>query len=183
MRDISLHILDIAENSISAGATLIKIAVYKDGAKDELAVSIEDNGRGMGSEMLGKVKSPFTTSRTARNVGLGIPLLTAGCENTGGSLKIASSPGKGTLLTAIYKYSHIDRPPMGDIAETIYTLTMMNPQIDFVFTAKNQETFSYDTREIKAALDGLPITHPDALKFIRGFLNEGIEQVLGGNEK
>lgn len=182
MRDISLHILDIAENSIRAGAGLISISVKADDHRDELKVIIEDNGCGMDSEMLGKVKSPFATSRTTRNVGLGIPLFTASCENAGGSLEIASTPGIGTSLTATYKYSHIDRPPMGDIAETIYSLTLLNPQIDFVFFADKNGTFMYDTREIKSALDGLPITHPDALKFLRLFLQEGIAQVLGGNE-
>lgn len=182
MRDISLHILDIAENSIRARAGLISIEVLIDEAKDELKVSIDDDGCGMDGEMLLKVKSPFATSRTTRSVGLGIPLFTASCENTGGRLEITSSPGCGTSLTATYKYSHIDRPPMGDMAETICTLTLLNPTIDFVFSAKRDETFLYDTREIKAALDGLPITHPDALKFLHGFLQEGIEQVLGGNE-
>lgn len=182
MRDISLHVLDIAENSIRAGASLITIDMKIRDAKDELTVSIEDNGCGMSEEMLANVKSPFVTSRTTRKVGLGIPLFTASCENTGGSLEITSFPGLGTKLTATYKYSHIDRPPMGDIAETIYTLTLLNPQIDFVFSAKKDEAFLYDTREIKATLDGVPVTEPSVSMFIREFLQEGIAQVFGGNE-
>lgn len=182
MRDISLHVLDIAENSIRAGASLITIAIEIDGQKDELTVCVEDNGCGMSEEMLARVKSPFATTRTTRKVGLGIPLFTAGCENTGGRLEITSSPGNGTKLTAIYKYSHIDRPPMGDIAETIYTLTLLNPQIDFVFSAKKDEAFLYDTREIKATLGEVPVTEPEVSMFIREFLHEGIAQVFGGNE-
>jgi anti-sigma regulatory factor (Ser/Thr protein kinase) len=182
MRDISLHILDIAENSIRAGASLVTISMELDKSKDTLTVGIEDNGCGMSEEMLARVKSPFATSRTTRNVGLGIPLFTAGVENTGGSLEIASSPGKGTKLTAVYKYSHIDRPPMGDIAETIYTLTLLNPQIDFVFSAKKDDAFLYDTREIKAALGGVSVSEPEVSKFIREFLQEGIAQVFGGKE-
>jgi anti-sigma regulatory factor (Ser/Thr protein kinase) len=182
MRDISLHVLDIAQNSIRARASLITISIEIDAGKDELTVNIEDNGCGMSKEMLSIVKSPFVTSRTTRKVGLGIPLFTAGCENTGGSLEITSSPGNGTKLTAIYKYSHIDRPPMGDIAETIYTLTLLNPQIDFVFSAKKDEAFLYDTREIKATLGGVPISEPEVSMFIREFLHEGIAQVFGGNE-
>lgn len=182
MRDISLHILDIVQNSIRAEASLISTSLSIDVNSDLLTVCIEDNGCGMSKDMLANVKSPFTTSRTTRSVGLGIPLFTVSCANTGGNLKIESSPGVGTKLTAIYKYSHIDRPPLGDIAETIYTLTLLNPQIDFVFSAKKHDTFLYDTREIKATLDGLSITEPQVLEFIRGFLQEGIAEVFGGKD-
>ncbi|MGI5849554.1 MAG: ATP-binding protein [Christensenellales bacterium] len=182
MRDISLHILDIAENSVRAKANLIQISVVIDSDIDMLTVIIEDNGCGMDQEMLKNVKSPFATSRTTRKVGLGIPLFKASCVNTGGDLDIISSPGMGTTLKAEYNYSHIDRPPLGDIAETIFTLTLLNPQIDFVFSAKKDESFIYDTRQIKAAIEGVPITQPDVLEFIRGFLQEGITQVFGGNE-
>ena len=170
MRDISLHILDIVENAVSAGADLINIDVEADTHKDVLSVSIEDNGCGMSPEMLARVRSPFTTTRTTRNVGLGIPLFAASCEKTGGHLDITSAQDVGTKIAAHYGYAHIDRPPLGDIAETLYTLTLLNPDIDFVFrAAKADEEFVYDTREIKATLDGLPITHPDVLVFIRGF--------------
>jgi len=116
MRDISLHILDIAENSIRAGASLIGISVIMSDSADTLTVEITDNGCGMSREMTERAVSPFTTSRTTRKVGLGIPLFAAGCESTGGSLTIESAPGEGTKLTAVYRNSHIDRPPLGDIA-------------------------------------------------------------------
>ncbi|MDD5017068.1 MAG: ATP-binding protein [Eubacteriales bacterium] len=177
-----MHILDIAENAVSAKADLINISVIVDEKRDELLVIIEDNGIGMSKDLLDKVKSPFTTSRTTREFGLGIPLFTASCENTGGSLDVISEPGLGTKLTARYQYSHIDRPPLGDIAETLYSLTLMNPGIDFVFSARKSESFLYDTRELKTTLDGLPITHPEVLSFIPGFLQEGITQVFGGND-
>lgn len=180
MRDISLHVLDIAENSIRAGASLIKIDIAIDAGRDELTVCIEDNGCGMSKDMLKRVKDPFVTSRTTRKVGLGIPLFTASCEKTGGRLEIVSSSGHGTTLTATYKCSHIDRPPMGDIAETIYALTLLNPQIDFVFSAKKDDAFLYDTREIKVTLDGVPVTQPEVSQFIREYLQEGIAQVFGG---
>lgn len=177
-----MHILDIVENSIRAKANLINISIIINESKDELVISIEDNGCGMNKEMLDNVKSPFTTTRTTRKVGLGIPLFATGCENTGGSLDISSCSGVGTKLTATYKYSHIDRPPLGDLAETIYVLTLMNPQIDFVFSSIKDESFLYDTREIKAKLDGLPITHPEVISFIHGYLQEGTKQVFGGND-
>lgn len=182
MRDISLHILDIAENSIRANATLIQMSVLLKETDDTLSVVIEDNGCGMSREMLERVKSPFTTSRTTRKVGLGIPLFAAGCENTGGSLAIESSPGIGTKLKAVYRNSHIDRPPLGDIAETICTLVLMNPELDFVFTARKDQTFEFDTREIKRTLNGLPITQPEVVKFISEYLKEGMKQVFGGEE-
>ena len=183
MRDISLHILDIAENSIRAGASLISISIRMDLCRDTLSVEIDDNGCGMSREMLERVKSPFTTSRTTRKVGLGIPLFAAGCENTGGNLDIWSQPGIGTKLTAVYRNSHIDRPPLGNLAETVCMLTLMNPEIDFVFTAQKDETFGYDTREIKMTLNGLPITQPEVVKFIGEYLSEGTEQVFGGEEQ
>lgn len=182
MRDISLHILDIAENSLRAGASLIEIGMWADSASDKLIVEIEDNGSGMSKEMLERVRSPFTTTRTTRKVGLGIPLFAAGCENTGGHLDIESEPGKGTRLTAVYGYSHIDRPPLGDIAETITALILANPDVDFVFKATKDEAFEFDTREVKATLDGVAITEPAVLSFIRQYFEEGITQVFGGLE-
>jgi len=178
-----LHILDIVENAISAGADLITIDMSVDEAGDQLAISVGDNGRGMSKEMLERVRSPFTTSRTTRDVGLGIPLFAASCEKADGHLRITSKKDVGTQVTAKYRYSHIDRPPLGDIAETLYTLTLLNPNIDFALSAsKSGERFVYDTREIKATLDGLPITHPDVLSFIKGFLKEGAMQIFGGYE-
>jgi len=183
MRDISLHILDIAENSLRADASLIVIDIRIDPVKDTLTVVIDDNGCGMSKEMVERVKSPFTTSRTTRNVGLGIPLFAAGCENTGGSLKIESEPGVGTKLTAVYRNSHIDRPPLGDIAGTISALVITNPETDFVYTAKKDDTFEFDTREVKATLGEVPVTEPEVIKFIKDFLSEGTKQVFGGEEQ
>ena len=183
MRDISLHILDIAENSIRAEASLINIDIRINQAKDTLTVIIDDNGCGMSSEMVQRVKSPFATTRTTRNVGLGIPLFAAGCENTGGSLEIESQPGKGTRITAVYRNSHIDRPPLGDIAGTISALVVTSPDTDFVFTAQEDEVFEFDTREIKKTLGEVPITEPAVVKFIKDYLSEGTKQVFGGEEQ
>lgn len=182
MRDISLHILDIAQNAIRANSTLVRIDMSVDKACDDLVIVINDNGSGMSKEMLERVKDPFTTSRTTRKVGLGIPLFAASCEVTGGHLDIESELGKGTKLMAQLKFSHIDRPPLGDLAETIATLAIMNPLIDFAFIAKNDGAFEFDTRQIKATLGDVPITAPDVMVFIREYLKEGIQQVFGGNE-
>lgn len=182
MRDISLHILDIVENSLRAGANLIHIDITADEQQDTLTVTIEDNGSGMSAEMLERVRSPFTTTRTTRNVGLGIPLLMTGCESTGGCLSIESALGEGTKLTAVYGLSHIDRPPLGDIAETVASLVLANPQVDFVFTVSRGESFEFDTRMIKDTLQGVPVTEPSVMVFIREYLEEGTVKVLGGQE-
>jgi len=182
MRDISLHILDIVENSLRAGASLIRIDIVAEAPRDILTVTIEDNGSGMSEEMLEKVRSPFTTTRTTRKVGLGIPLLMAGCESTGGHLDIESVLGEGTKLVALYGLTHIDRPPLGDIAETITSLVLANPQVDFVYKAVKDEVFEFDTRMIKATLDGVAITEPSVMAFIREYLEEGTLQVFGGQE-
>lgn len=175
-----MHILDIVENSLRAGASLISIDMTASVPSDTLTIVIEDNGSGMSREMLERVRSPFATTRTTRNVGLGIPLFAAGCENTGGHLDIESAPGAGTRLTAVYGFSHIDRPPLGNIAETVSALVLANPLVDFVFTAKKEETFEFDTRTVKATLDGVPITEPAVMSFIREYLEEGTMQVFGG---
>ena len=182
MRDISMHILDIAQNSIRANASLIEIGVAIDENKDLLIVTVEDNGNGMSPEMLSSVTSPFTTSRTQRNVGLGIPLFAASCERAGGTLNIDSKLSKGTTLCAKYKCSHIDRPPLGDIAQTVYTLTILNPLLDFVFRAEKESVYVYDTRQIKKTLGSVPITNGDVQEFIIGYLSEGITEVFGGKE-
>lgn len=182
MRDISLHILDIVDNSLRAGASLIRIGIMADKQQDTLTIAIEDNGSGISVEMLEKIRSPFTTTRTTRSVGLGIPLLMAGCENTGGHLSIESDPGKGTKLTAVYGMSHIDRPPLGNIAETVASLVLANPQVDFVLTVRRDECFEFDTRMIKDTLQGVPITEPSVMMFIREYLEEGTLKVLGGQE-
>lgn len=183
MRDLSMHILDIAQNSISADASLIDIEVSIDENKDLLTITVKDNGKGMSKEMLQKVRSPFATSRTTRKVGLGIPLFAASCERTGKSLEIESEPGVGTTLTALYQYSHIDRPPMGDLSETMYTLTIMNPDLDFVFRAAKESEFVYDTRLIKKTLGSVPVTNNDVQQFIVEYLNEGIIGIFGGKDK
>ena len=122
MKEISLHILDLAQNSIRAGAKNIVIRVLEDNAADTFMVSIADDGCGMAPEMVKAVQSPFVTTRTTRKVGLGIPLFAAGCENCEGSFRLESEPGRGTCLTGTYRRSHIDRPPLGAIADTVAML-------------------------------------------------------------
>jgi len=122
MRELALHILDIAENSISAGASKIKILVYENTAEDLLTITIEDNGKGMDAEMVEKIIDPFTTSRTTRQVGLGIPFFKAAAESCNGAFTIKSQLGIGTKIEASFQHSHIDRMPLGDLSSTLHTL-------------------------------------------------------------
>ena len=131
MKELSLNLLDIVENSTRAGASLVTIRVIEEPEADRLTLYIEDDGSGMSPELLEAVQDPFTTTRTTRKVGLGIPFLKEGAEMTGGSLDLWSREGEGTRVTATYGYSHIDRPPLGDLAETVVTLVQCHDRTDF----------------------------------------------------
>ena len=132
MKELSLHILDIAQNSINALANIIRITVKEDTSRDELIILVEDNGQGMDKETINKVKDPFFTSRNTRKVGLGIPLLQAAAKRCGGDLKIQSEPGKGTRVTAYFIDSHIDRAPLGNLCDTLLSLIVCNELIDIL---------------------------------------------------
>ena len=136
MRELSLNVMDIAQNSISAGASLITIAVEEDAGADTLSISISDNGRGMTPEQVEHVTDPFFTTRTTRSVGLGVPLFKMEAEMTGGSFSIQSTVGVGTTTAAVFKPSSVDMIPLGDINGTVNMLVMMNPQLDFLYTRK-----------------------------------------------
>ena len=175
MQDISMHILDIVENSIRAKATVIQIHIKEDREENLFSFTVTDNGKGMSPALLKEVKNPFTTSRTTRKVGLGIPMLNQTCQMCGGTLEIESKEQAGTRLTASMELNHIDRPPLGDISSTIYILIISNPWIDFHFTYQNKEIFVFDTIKIKEALDGVPITEPEISRWIKEALQEGIK--------
>jgi anti-sigma regulatory factor (Ser/Thr protein kinase) len=175
MEDISLHILDIAENSVSAGANLIKITISEEKPKDLLTVEIEDNGKGIPKDIRLKVLDPFVTTRTTRKIGLGLPLLAQAARDTGGDITVKSADTSGTIVTAAFRPSHIDMKPLGNISETLVVLIAANPQVDFLFTyTRNNDTFSLDTREIKKELEGMPITSPPVLSFLRNYLSTSL---------
>lgn len=178
MKTISDHILDIAQNSTRAKASLVEIEVVEDNAIDQITITIRDNGCGMDAEMLAKVKDPFFTSRTTRKVGLGIPLLLQNAEMTGGNVEIESELHKGTVLKATFGLSHIDRPPWGNMASAIALLATGHPTVDFVYTHQiGSEQYSFDTREIKRELDGVPITNPEIVRFLIEMVKENLEAI------
>ena len=174
MQELADHVMDIAQNSISAGATQIFVSVSEDSAADRLTVTVEDNGRGMTAAQAARATDPFYTTRTTRKVGLGIPLFQMQAEMTGGNFQITSEPGTGTKVTAEFVPSHVDMVPLGDLALTVRLLIACNPGLDFVFChRKDQKRFTLDTRELRKALGGeVPLSDPEVQRWIREFLAE-----------
>jgi anti-sigma regulatory factor (Ser/Thr protein kinase) len=182
LRELCLHILDIAANSVTAGADRISILIDENLIEDTLTIKIIDNGKGMSEETVKSITDPFTTSRTERAVGLGIPLLKYAAESCDGWFSIKSELGKGTHISVVFKHSHIDRMPLGNIVDTLLTLLLGTPEINWVFTVKrNGREFNFDDHEVKKELDGVSITEPEVIRFIRSFITESIMEVL--NEK
>ena len=173
MRELSLNVLDIAQNSIAAGASVITMTVEEDAGADRLTLSVEDNGCGMTSEQLERVRDPFYTTRTTRPVGMGIPLFRMAAEATGGSLSITSKPVAGTTVTAVFGLSHIDRLPLGDMDGTVSTLVRMNPGLDFCYIHRvDGREFVFDTREIRDILGDVPLDDPDVALWLNEYLRE-----------
>jgi hypothetical protein len=175
LRELALHLLDIAENSISAKASTIKIVVVEDTIHDRLKMSIQDNGVGMDEQTVAKIVDPFVTSRTTRKVGLGIPLLKAAAESCNGSLKITSALGQGTLVEVDFQRSHIDRMPLGDLAGTVFSLVVGTPLVHWVIINQvDGSEFNFDDEPIKTALGDVSLTEPCVLAYIREMLYEGM---------
>ena len=183
MTELSLHILDIAENSTRAGASLVQITINVNLITDRIFITITDDGCGMTEEQLTKVTDPFFTTRTTRKVGLGVPFFKQAAECTGGTFSITSAVGTGTTVTASFGYSHIDRIPLGDVNSTIHTLITMHPDCDFLYTYRvNETSFVLDTRIFRELLEGIPFNTPDVSAYIKAYLSENEEEVKHGRD-
>jgi hypothetical protein len=170
--------LDIAENGITAGANCIQIWIEEARSADRLKIVIRDNGRGLPPEKLDKITDPFVTTRTTRRVGLGLPLLAAAARRCDGDLTVDTKPDEGTEIAATFQYSHIDRAPMGDIAATITTLIMGNPDIDFVYThIIDGNDFILDTREIKKDMQDLSLADPVVIHHLTDSIRSSLRQL------
>ena len=173
MKEIALYTLDIAQNSITAQAKRLDITLTEEG--ETITLSIRDDGTGMAPELLARVSDPFTTTRTTRAMGLGLPLLRLAAEQTGGSVFITSEPGKGTEVTATFLADHIDCPPWGDLPGTVAMLITGNPEINVCFEYHAGETaFSISTNEIKEILDGIPLNHPKVMLLVKEMIKENL---------
>ncbi|OFX56500.1 MAG: hypothetical protein A2066_04990 [Bacteroidetes bacterium GWB2_41_8] len=178
MKDLSLHILDIVQNSIRAKATLIGIEITEHPKENNLIISVLDDGTGMSPEQLQRAIDPFYTSRTTRKVGLGLSLFKQNTEMTGGSFSIESELGKGTKVTAVFGLNHFDRPVMGDLVGTLLILICSPDAPDYVFKHQTPSgEFEFNTRDIKQTLEDVPITHPDVRNFLKEMLQENLEQI------
>ena len=181
--EISLNILDIVQNSISARASVIDIAVNIDNSADELTVIINDNGVGMNDEELSKAVDPFYTARKTRNLGLGVPFFKAASEMTGGSFEISSEKGKGTEVKAVFVLSSIDRMPLGDMTDTVLSLISSNCSIDFIYNySVDERHFTLDTRQLKKILGKVPLNLPEVTGYLTRYLDDNTAEVNSGKK-
>lgn len=181
MRELSLNVMDVAQNSVRAQASLVFITVSESDRDDSLSITISDDGCGMTDEQVEQVVDPFFTTRTTRKVGLGVPLFKLSAEQTGGSFSITSKVGEGTTTKASYVKSHIDMTPLGDINSTVEILIRCNPDIDFVFTHSTDiNSFTLDTRELREVLGDVSLDTPDVLEWIHQYLIEQSQIIYGG---
>ncbi|MGQ9694707.1 MAG: ATP-binding protein [Thermodesulfobacteriota bacterium] len=171
MQDLSLHILDIVENSLTAGAKKVEIRIAEEISQDRLTIEIIDDGQGMDAELQAKAVDPFFTTKTTRRVGLGLPLFKESCEICRGHFLLASEPGKGTKIKAILPYGHIDRKPMGNMGETLLTLIVGHPDVDIYYEHKRDNVkFSLHTKEIREILEDVPLNDPEVVSFLRTYI-------------
>ncbi len=180
MEELSLHLLDLIQNSVKAGASLIEIIITEKAGL--LTIELNDNGCGMSEEFLQRVESPFTTTRTTRKVGLGIPLFKQAALMAGGDFGIISRQGEGTRIKASFEINNIDRAPMGDLAGTILGQVLSTPVTpDYrLLYAVEDASFEFDTREIRRQLEGVPLDTPDVIAWMKDYLEEGIRELNGG---
>ena len=182
MRELADNIMDIAQNSISAGAALTEVHVKISHEADLITFIFKDDGCGMSEEMVQAVIEPFTTTRKTRKVGLGLPLLKQTAEMTGGTMGIQSTVGVGTVVTATFGLGHIDRPPMGDVAGAWFSLVVMNPEKDFLFTYDyDGNVFTFDTREVREAVAPIPLNQMEISAWIKDCISTEIKELHGGN--
>jgi len=177
MEELALNIMDIVQNALAAGATEIEISIEEDHSKDLLIISVKDNGRGMGSEEVQKAQDPFYTTKKNAKVGLGIPLFKEAAKHCNGFFSLKSETGKGTTIEAGFRLSHIDRPPLGDVAGTLLALMVTNPKVDFVVSYRGNGEFKIDTREVKEILRDVPLTSVEVLRFLKEYVEKGINEV------
>lgn len=183
MNDISLHIIDVIQNSIYADATLIRVLIDEEISRNRLVVEVEDNGRGMTQEQVERLGDPFFTSRTTRKVGMGIPLFRQAAEQTGGEVVVKSSVGQGCIVRAVFVYDHIDRPPLGDVANSFVLMVSANPELEFVLEYRcENKSYLFDTREVKEVLEGLPLNDPSVIRMLTDMVRANIEDINGESE-
>jgi len=185
MRELSLHILDVLENALEAGATEVDLEIDEDLLADRLTITVRDNGRGMDAQTARRALDPFFTTRTTRHVGLGLPLFAAAARRCEGDLGLDSSPGRGTVVTATFRHSHLDRAPLGDIAGTLlaFLLSERSAGLHFVYHHRvNGRSFDLDTAAIRAELEDIPLSHPLVREWLRGYIAAGEAELVPAHQ-
>lgn len=181
MRELSLHILDIACNSVSAEAKNISIDIDICADADLVTITVADDGKGMDAQTLALAHDPFTTTRTTRKVGMGLPLLGLAAKMSGGGMEIVSDKGVGTTVKATFKITSVNRVPMGDLAETLLTLTLSAEHYALHFSiGAGDRTFKYSTEEIRREVGYGNFQAPEVLEFLKSYLQENILDICGG---
>ena len=182
MKELSLNILDIAQNSVKAKAENILIKLIE--TNETLTLTIQDDGCGMSKETVENVMNPFYTTRTTRNVGLGVPLLKLAAEQTGGGIRIESVSRNdnpdvhGTTVTADFYKNHLDFTPLGDVVSTVTTLIQGEPDIEWRFVHEiNGQSVELDTKELREILGDVPLDNYEVIKWIEDYLNEGYASI------
>jgi hypothetical protein len=175
---LSLHIMDVVENGIAAGATLIDVAVAERRKENRLEITIKDNGQGIPSHLLEQVLNPFYTTRTTRRVGLGLSLFREASRRCDGDFHIQSGEARGTEVYASFRRDHIDLAPFGDIAGSLTSLIVGNPGVDFVYRHDvDGELFHLDTRDVKKELEDVPIHNPDVIQYLSRFIRDSVAEL------
>ncbi len=178
MKELAMHVYDLMENSTAADSTLVSLTI-RDSLKDNIFhFTIQDNGRGMTPEFLARVTDPYTTSRTTRKVGLGLPLIKMNTENCGGGMNITSQVGVGTRLEFWFQHNHWDRPPMGDLPGTLVLLLSAHQDIHFVITyTTDVDTFQLDTDELREALGDMSLNDIHIINYLREMITENLREI------
>ncbi len=178
MKELSLHILDIVENSVTAGAAHVWIRIDENSETDTYTIEIRDDGQGMEKESLDRVLDPFVTKKSGKKVGMGLSLLAEAARRCGGELYVDSGLGSGTQVTATFGLTHIDRQPLGDIVSTMIVLVIGNPDVEFHFNyRRDQEKFSWSTDEIKGRLGAPSMSAPEVRDLIENSLHQGFKRL------
>lgn len=178
MQDLSLHILDIAENSIEAHAKKLDIQVEENHRLDRMTLEITDDGQGMDKSLRARALDPFVTTKKTRRIGLGLSLLAQAAEAAGGRLTLRSGRGHGTNVRATFQLSHIDRKPLGDIPQTLATLIVTHPALDIRYVHKvDERTYIFDTQELRSAVGAIPLSTPHVITMIKKDVQDGIRQL------
>jgi hypothetical protein len=182
VRELALHLLDVAQNSLAAGARNVEIEVEEETESDRLTLRVIDDGKGMGPDLLSRVLDPFFTTRTTRRLGLGLPLLGAAAERCGGKIKIDSELGHGTTVEATFRLSHIDRAPLGDIGSTLVAIMLSQPAAHLAYRhTVDDKMFVLDTEEIQRQLGDVPLTHSAVIQWLRGLIKESIAELASAS--